>query len=751
MKSTFYLGCLLLFSLSLKAQTFSDVAQSKGILHTYGLAAQGGGVSFADFDMDGRDDLTFASATGTNIAFYRNTGGSFQRLNLMMPNLPDNMKQVIWVDVDNDGDQDFFVSADYDDNYLYYNDGNLNFQSYLLPAPNGNLNGPSYASTFGDIDRDGDLDLFICNRSDPSSGSMPNQLFQNNGDGTFSDITSSYFFDTLYHLSLATTFWDYNSDLEPDLYVADDKFDPNQLYLNTGGGNFVDAGPGSNADIVIEAMSATVGDYDNDGDLDMYVSNTPFNGGNYFLRNENNGTFTEIGDTIGVRYNGYGWGSNFLDYDNDGYLDIYAAGANYPNRYANRFFINQQNGFYQTAWNLGFANDSTYSYGTAVGDYNEDGFPDIAVLNMMPDQQMLWENSGGTKNWLKIRLEGTLTNRDAIGSWVLVYANGQQYSRHLHAGEGYLGQHSKTQIFGLDTATTVDSILIRWLSGGEERFYNIEANQTLSIIEGAGFCQAGEPLADSLVYCFGDTVDLFTDGSENTAAIWQYGWRFTDSLGNMQNVLFGPSGLSAPLNDLLLGLNADSLQAGRYLVQALAFDAQGNVCDLSEDTSLLVVGPGFSFSGQVQDVTSFGGNNGAIQLNVQGDTNHLSFNWSNGAISQNLEDLLAGTYTVNIVDAWGCSLQDSFEVHEPPLSTEDMAEMKFRLYPNPVEDLLYIDWVGAEAELKIYNLQGQLLLQQVLDVETDIIQLNQLSIDQLFVIHITIDGKQSIQRIHIKK
>lgn len=708
----------------MKAQTFSDVAQSKGIQHTYGLGAQGGGVSFADFDMDGLDDLTFASATAGNIAFYRNTGGSFQRLNFIMPNLPDNMKQVLWVDADNDGDQDFYVSGDWDDNYLYYNDGNFNFQAYLLPPPTGNLNAPSYGSAFGDLDRDGDLDLFICNRSNQSNLAIHNQLFQNNGDGTYSDISSNYFFDSIYHLSFAVAFWDYNGDLEPDIYVADDKFDPNQLYLNNGAGVLSDVGAGSHADIIIEAMSTTVGDYDNDGDQDMYVSNTHFAGGNYFLRNEDDGTFTEIGDTIGVRYNGYGWGSNFLDYDNDGFLDIYAAGANYPQRYANRFFINQQNGHYQTATNVGFANDSTYSYGTAVGDYNNDGFPDIAVLNMMPDQQMLWENSGGNKNWLKIRLEGTLTNRDAIGSWVLVYANGQQYSRYLHCGEGYLGQNSKTQLFGLDSATTVDSILVRWLSGGEELFYDVESNQTLYIIEGSGFCQAGEPLGDSLVYCLGDTLDLFTDGTENPALPWEYGWSFVDSLGNSQFLAFGPSGASTALNDLLASLGSDTLRAGRYQLQALAFDSEGQVCDASESSIPLQVGPAFSFSGQVMDVTTFGGNNGEIQLQLQGDSSNLSFNWSDGVSAQNRINLMAASYHVVVSDSWGCSLEDSFNVNEPPVGMRELNSSIYKIFPNPASTALHLELHPSVERLEIYSLQGRLLLeneniesQMIIDLE----------------------------------
>lgn len=472
--------CLFFCSSLVYTQSYVDVTSAFGINHTFGQDAFGGGVSFYDFDQDGWDDISFATQAGDSVVFYKNTGTGFQEVYFEGIHHAGHVKQILWCDYDNDGDQDLYISGRSYANYIYINNGSFLFSPYLIPPSEPFVTGDTYGAAFGDYDLDGDLDLFICNRI--GSIPLPNQLFLNNGDGTMTDITQSFIFDTTYQLTFCASWIDYNNDLLPDIYTAEDRFFGNKLYTNRGNGMLVDLCDECGAEITIDAMSVCPGDYDNDGDLDIYVSNTE--AGNVLLKNHGDGTFSDVAMTSGVAYNRVGWGATFFDFDHDRDLDLYVSGSTNGTTMANKLYENLDLVNYSEA-DAGFIGDSTRSFSHAVGDIDNDGYYDIVVLNIDPDSSQLWQSSGGENNWIKIDLEGTMSNRDGIGSWIETWSNGLRQVKYTTCGVGYLAQNSSSEIFGLGSFDQVDSIIVKWTSGIIDKLYDVQANQLLSIIEGS--------------------------------------------------------------------------------------------------------------------------------------------------------------------------------------------------------------------------------------------------------------------------
>ncbi|MEM7104145.1 MAG: FG-GAP-like repeat-containing protein [Bacteroidota bacterium] len=497
MKSLFcWLICMTFSVCSLKGQIYTEVNDQLGVHHYYGADVYGAGVSFHDFDLDGWDDLSFTSQEGDSLVFFKNVGGSFQRVWFSGAGIhhTGHAKQILWCDYDNDGDKDLLVTSRGFGNFLYVNFGDFFMVPYQIPAPNGLTSAPTYGAAFGDYDSDGHLDLFICNRA--IGLSAPNQLFRNTGDGLFTDVTSSYFFNDSLALTFDAAFIDINNDRLPDIYTAEDRWFVNQIYKNEGNGVVHDNCDECGAEIVIDAMSVCPGDFDNDGDLDIYVSNTE--DGNALLRNNGDETFTDVGITSGVGYFRVAWGATFFDFDNDKDLDLYVSGSSNGETMTNEMYENQGNSFFSIP-SAGFVGDSTRSFGHAIGDINNDGYYDIAVLNIDPDSSQLWQSSGGSNNWIKIDLEGTVSNREGIGTWIEVWCGGQKQVKYTTCGVGYLAQNSDYEIFGLGLSNTIDSINIFWQSGIIDQFQNIAVNQKMEIIEGSSLSTSVNSVNDDAV------------------------------------------------------------------------------------------------------------------------------------------------------------------------------------------------------------------------------------------------------------
>jgi len=462
--------------------SFQDNATLLGVGYSYGSSYLGGGVSFCDFDNDGWDDLTFATTSGENIYFFKNNGnGTFNKVDIGI-NTSNHNKQVIWVDFDNDGDKDLFVTSVNGENKFFRSEGNLLFTDITATCGLFTNDLYTYGASFGDIDNDGDLDVFISNR-DVTTANQHNYLYRND-NGIFVDISATSGITLGNQLSFCSAFFDYDNDGDQDIYVSNDKYAQiNRLFQNDGFGNFTDVSVISGAGIAIDAMSTTIGDYNNDGWFDIYITNT--SGGNFHLRNNGDGTFTNVASSVGTPFYSIGWGAVFLDADNDSDLDLYVSGMRDGTNgdLPSAFYENQGDNTYLIPTSIGFANDTRVSFSNAIGDFNNDGLPDIVVMNDT-DNNFLWENTTtNSNNWLKVKLQGVTSNRDGIGSKIEVFANGTSQYRYTLCGEGYLGQNSSTELIGVGSATTIDYIKITWPSGIVDQLNNILPNQILNIIE----------------------------------------------------------------------------------------------------------------------------------------------------------------------------------------------------------------------------------------------------------------------------
>lgn len=468
-------------------QTYINQAPELEILHSF-TGNLAGGVSFHDFDQDGWDDLSLATGPGEQLQFYKNIDGKFTSVTPFV-NHSGDAKQILWVDFDNDGDKDLYVSTFKGVNRLYENIGALELKDITSQAGLAMNDGQSYGACWGDYNRDGWLDLYYADRKGPED-QLNNEcrLFMNNADGTFNDMTEFAGVSDKGKKPFCSSFMDYNKDGWPDIYTAHDKLTINSLFRNNKDGSFDNVGEQTQTDIAMFAMCVAVGDFNNSGLQDIYVSNTV---GNVLLKNLgfdsnlNDYLFDEVAAETGVIFNSVGWGSNFLDANNDAHLDLYVSGSVIGSDInSSAFYLNNlEEGF--TQMNTGFEGDTVASYSNAVGDFNNDGYPEIAVSNVPPFSSQFWVAEPGNNHWVKINLEGKLSNRDAIGSMIYLYTDTITQFRYTQCGVGFLGQNSGIELIGTGDHTTVDSIKIIWPSGHIDRFYALDVDQVFNIVEGS--------------------------------------------------------------------------------------------------------------------------------------------------------------------------------------------------------------------------------------------------------------------------
>ncbi len=488
----FFLFSFSLISIHISAQEYYPQAINLDVVNYFGYAIfeGGGGISCSDFNGDGYDDLTFATDDGRPILFYENKIDHFE---LVTPPFITNTlenKQVLWIDYDNDGDKDFYTTAYNGANRLYENDGNMVFTDVSVSSGLTLINDETYGANFGDLDRDGDLDLYLCNYGHQSGAS--NLMYEFDlATKTYTDVTSSSGTGNGMRQSFCSAFFDFDDDGDLDIYVANDRvLYGNTLYMNVGGMSFIDVSVPSHTDTSIFAMNTGIGDPDLDGDFDIYVTNI---GASVFYENNGDMTYTDVALDNGTSFDRTGWGGNFLDWNNDRYEDLYVSYATpLGQNPVNAFYVNNQDGtfsepFYNTK---GLASiDTVPSFCNAIGDFNNDGLIDIVSSRSGENNFELFINHENTiNNFIKLELKGSTSNKFGIGSKIEVVADGVSSFIYKHSSIAYLAQNSDYINVGLGTANSVDQIKIYWSNGNIETIAGADllVNGINTIREGFG-------------------------------------------------------------------------------------------------------------------------------------------------------------------------------------------------------------------------------------------------------------------------
>ncbi len=430
-------------------------------------------------------------------------------------------------DYDNDGDPDVYIT-NYGPNRLYRNNGNGTFVDVTTAAGEG-LDDPRWSTSaaFSDYDGDGDLDLFVANYvdytiagskrcSDPTGvrdycgplqfRPVPDRLFRNNGDGTFTDVSDPSGITKAYGSGLGVVGADLTGDGRSDFYVANDGR-ANQLWINKGDGTFQDgallAGVAFNMDGQPEgSMGLAIGDPDNDGDLDIFITN--ITGETHaFYANDGRGRFQDRRLVTGVgpsTLRSTGFGTDWFDYDNDGWLDLFVAngavtiiealrGDPFPFRQKNQVLQNIDGGrFHDVTADAGPALQLVEVSRAAVfGDVDNDGDVDVFVTNNGGPVRLLLNESGPHNHWLGVRLEGVQDNRQGLGARVgVVKSNGVTLWRRAHTDGSYLSSNDPRVHVGLGSDGEVVRVIVEWPRGAREAWTNVAADHFVTLKQGTG-------------------------------------------------------------------------------------------------------------------------------------------------------------------------------------------------------------------------------------------------------------------------
>lgn len=510
-------------------QTFVQAQEEAGIDHAFDHSQfNGGGGAFADIDNDGDDDLYINGGKSRDVLYINNGDGTFTDITEgsgIEETANYYTTGVIAGDINNDGYIDFFIGTYGDQNnelaknLLYQNNGNGTFTEIWNETQPKDL-AFTMGATFLDFNLDGYLDIYVVNYVEVirftydennlingfDHDCFRNTFYKNNGDGTFDEIS--------YHLgldntgcALAVTSTDFNMDHLMDIYIANDfgaYITPNQLFQNNlnDNGKFQNVSIAQGADFGMFGMGIAIGDVDNDLDPDYYISNM---GRNILARNDIT-EFVDITTESGVENiwevedekPTIGWGTSFLDADNDTDLDLYIANGYVPGPgFINtsvlnhdQLYINDGNGKFSLDPDVGIEN--AYSTrGVSCSDYDLDGDVDIlAVVHNKPDlgespKCILFKNTTiNDNNWVKVKLEGVYTNRNAYGSKIYVHSGGQTYFQESSGGSSHNSQNSSWLHFGLGDLASIDSIRIIWTGDvSRQTVYNPEINTSHYIIQ----------------------------------------------------------------------------------------------------------------------------------------------------------------------------------------------------------------------------------------------------------------------------
>jgi hypothetical protein len=513
--------------------TFRHTDGSSG--RRYIVEAMSAGLALFDYNGDGLVDIYFlngAPLLGTHVdvpptnALYRNDGNwHFTDVTAEAGVGDTGFGLGVTVgDYDNDGDPDLYLN-NFGPNVLYRNNGDGTFTDVTAEAGVGNGSLVGAGACFFDMDGDGDLDLYAANYLEFSYDKhvqrtvggipsypvpkdyepIPDTLFRNNGDGTFTDVSLASGVGLHAGTGMGMVAADYDDDGDTDVFVLNDVHE-NFFFENDGTGKFEEAGALMGAAYNAygdenASMGVDCGDYDNDGRLDFfmtsYQSEMPV-----LYRNMGGGLLEDVtlltgaGDGALAYVN---WGNGLVDFDNDGDRDIYIANGHTEDnielrdksttyRARNILLLNTGDGkFVNVSDSSGDGMLPVYaSRGAAFDDLDNDGDVDAVILNIREHPTILRNDSPGGNHWLQIRLRGTKTNRDGVGARVRVVAGDLTQVDEVHSGRGYQSYWGSRLQFGLGKRNHVDRIEVRWIGGGTETIENVGVDQLVTITEGTG-------------------------------------------------------------------------------------------------------------------------------------------------------------------------------------------------------------------------------------------------------------------------
>ncbi len=507
----------------------------------------GSGAAWGDYDNDGWPDLYVANLAGPltmtaeevegspaySVLYHNNRDGTFTEVGATAGvRFLGWAMGAAWGDYDNDGWLDLVVTA-YGENRLYRNNGDGTFTDRSSESGVGGAEGFWAGASWGDYDRDGDLDLYVSGYvryerlADPTIASdydveepasinpsaFPperNLLYRNNGDGTFREVAGAAGVLGDRGKSLGAAWSDLDEDGWPDLYVANDVSD-NVLFRNDGDGTFTDISHAARVADYRGAMGIAVGDWDGDADMDMVVTHWMAQE-NALYSSQLSGPaasgerpaplrFRDEADRYGlgqIALDYVGWGTSFFDYDNDGRLDLLVVNGSTLQQRGNprllvpmpdQLFWNRggEEGFYDVSAVSGEYFGREYGgRGAAFADYDDDGDVDVFIVNHDGPGTLLRNDGGNRGHWLKVRLEGRESNRSAIGARLRLRAGGAVQVREVGSQASYLSQNDLTEHFGFGAAARADTLTIAWPSGNRQILVDLPADRTVHVVEGEG-------------------------------------------------------------------------------------------------------------------------------------------------------------------------------------------------------------------------------------------------------------------------
>ncbi|MDA1302619.1 MAG: CRTAC1 family protein, partial [Proteobacteria bacterium] len=454
------------------------------------------GLAAGDYDADGDIDLYVTMGSNGRNRLYQNQGdGTYLDVAAAAGvDLEHNGAGPALADYDGDGDLDLFVGAiEGDPTYLMRNDGGVftdvtATSGLVITRPN------TYSVAFGDYDQDGDLDIAMAHWGYSQEPANTETLWRNNGDGTFENVSiPSGVHEFLVRSSNTPGVWDssftpnwsdIDGDGDIDLLIAED-FGVSQVLINNGDGTFSN---GTDRDVITDdsGMGAAVGDYDNDGDMDWFVTSIhgeftglPSQTGNRLYRNNGNGVFEDVTEAAGVRQGYWGWGACFADFDNDGHLDIFHVNGWPENSEDHPVVFYHSNGdgtFTERAEVVGLT-DTGMGRGVACYDADRDGDLDITLTNVGRGHLRHFRNiTDNDHHYLSVRLQSNTANRHGVGAWITVTTDDLTQVREVRAGNNYVSQNPIEAHFGLADATTAD-VEVRWPNGSVLSVTGVAADQ----------------------------------------------------------------------------------------------------------------------------------------------------------------------------------------------------------------------------------------------------------------------------------